>query len=61
MTGNSNLTSLTNSASTINFAPPTGDPTLLASYRTLTVGSYIGQGGLIALNTFLGGDGSPSD
>jgi outer membrane autotransporter protein len=61
MTGNSNLTSLTNNAGTINFTAPTGDPELLASYKTLTVGSYIGQAGVIALNTLLGGDGSPSD
>lgn len=29
--------------------------------NTLTVGSYHGAGGAIALNTYLGGDGSPSD
>ncbi|MGV2980213.1 autotransporter outer membrane beta-barrel domain-containing protein [Camelimonas sp. ID_303_24] len=29
--------------------------------NTLTVGSYTGLGGVIALNTYLGGDGSPSD
>lgn len=31
-------------------------------FKTLTVsGSYVGQDGTIGLNTFLGGDGSPSD
>src|SRR5262249_11202161 len=29
--------------------------------NTLTVGTYNGTGGSIVLNTFLGGDGSPSD
>ncbi|MFD2679007.1 autotransporter outer membrane beta-barrel domain-containing protein [Camelimonas lactis] len=29
--------------------------------NTLTVGSYTGVGGVIALNTYLGSDGSPSD
>ncbi|WP_158621272.1 autotransporter outer membrane beta-barrel domain-containing protein [Dyella dinghuensis] len=32
------------------------------NYGTLTIhGSYVGQGGLLELNTYLGGDGSPSD
>lgn len=29
--------------------------------NTLTVSNYVGQGGTVALNTFLGTDGSPSD
>jgi outer membrane autotransporter protein len=61
MTGNSNVTNLTNDPSLIQFTPPTGDPTLLASYKTLTVVNYIGQGGTIGLNTYLGDDSSPSD
>jgi outer membrane autotransporter protein len=40
---------------------PVGDPTLLTSYKTLTAMNYTGMGGGITLNTFLGGDGSPSD
>ncbi len=60
LTDDSNLTSLVNDPSTISFAPPTGDPTLLASYKTLTVGSYAGDGTL-AMNTYIGGDDSPSD
>lgn len=31
------------------------------SGNSLTVASYVGQGGAVALNTFLGSDGSPSD
>ncbi|GFZ94529.1 hypothetical protein GCM10011408_13080 [Dyella caseinilytica] len=32
------------------------------NYGTLTIhGNYVGQGGVLALNTYLGGDGSPSD
>jgi outer membrane autotransporter protein len=61
MTGNSNATSLTNDSSEIAYAPPTGDPSLLSSYKTLTVNNYNGAGGTIALNTFLGNDSSPSD
>ena len=38
-----------------------GDPTLLSSYKTLTVNNYVGEGGQIRLNTYLAGDGSPSD
>ena len=45
----------------INYLAPVGDPTLLSSYKTLTVNNYIGEGGQIRLNTFLAGDGSPSD
>ena len=61
MTGSSNLTNLVNDPSIIIFTPPTGDPTQFASYKTLTVANYASMGGTIAMNTFLGGDGSPSD
>jgi Autochaperone Domain Type 1 len=62
MTGSSNVTSLVNAdASSIIFSAPLGDPTQLASYKTLTAVNYAGMGGGIVLNTYLGGDGSPSD
>ncbi len=61
MTGSSNATSVKNERSTIQFAAPSPDPTLLTSYRTLTVGSYVGAAGAFGLNTYLGGDRSPSD
>lgn len=61
MTGTSNLTTLTNDPSLINFSAPAADPSLLSSYMTLSVVNYIGDGGQIALNTYLAGDGSPSD
>ncbi|WP_109578168.1 autotransporter outer membrane beta-barrel domain-containing protein, partial [Aminobacter sp. AP02] len=61
MTGNSNLTNLLNDPSLIQYTPPTGDPTQLASYKTLTVVNYVGEGGQIGLNTYLGADGAPSD
>ena len=61
MTGNSNVTNLTNGSSLIQYTPPGGDPTLLSSYKTLTAVNYIGQGGTLGLNTFLAADGSPSD
>jgi len=59
MTGNSNLSNLVNDPSKIVFTPPSGDPTLLASYKTLGTMNYTGLGGRIVLNTFLGTDGSP--
>ncbi|MBH9720827.1 autotransporter outer membrane beta-barrel domain-containing protein [Burkholderia contaminans] len=60
MTGSSVLSSL-NNAGLVTFAAPTGSPTLAGSYKTLTTGSYVGNGGTIALNTFLGADASPTD
>jgi outer membrane autotransporter protein len=56
MTGDSNLTNLTNSASTIQFSPPVG-----GAFKTLTTVNYVGAGGTLGLNTFLGADNSPSD
>ncbi len=61
MTGSSNVTNLTNASSLIQFTPPAGDPTALSNYKALTAVNYIGQGGTVGLNTFLGTDGSPSD
>jgi outer membrane autotransporter protein len=55
MTGDSNLTNLVNDPSLIEFSPPVG-----GVFKTLTVNTYSGDGA-IGLNTFLGGDGSPSD
>ncbi len=40
-------------------APGFGLPA--AQFGTLTVNSYVGAGGTLALRTFLGTDGSPSD
>lgn len=61
MTGNSNATNVTNDSSQIIYTPPTGDPTQLSSYKTLTANNYVGMGGRIVLNTYLGNDSSPSD
>lgn len=55
MTGSSNVTNLLNDPSLIDFAAPAG-----GVYKTLTVANYSGDG-TIALNTYLGTDGSPSD
>jgi len=60
LTGSSTLTTLVNDRSRIVFAVPGGDPAQVASYRTLTVSRYSGNGRL-ALNTWLGDDASPSD
>lgn len=57
MTGNSNITNLTNTASQIVYSPPIANV-----YKTLTVSNYVGgAGSVVALNTFLAGDGAPSD
>lgn len=60
MTDSSVLSSL-NNAGLVAFAAPSGAPTAAGSYRTLTTGSYVGNGGTIALNTYLGADNSPTD
>ncbi|MFZ4286225.1 autotransporter outer membrane beta-barrel domain-containing protein [Variovorax sp. HJSM1_2] len=56
LSGNSNLSTLSNSASGIWFTPPSA-----GVFKTLTVGNYVGQNGVIGLNTYLGADASPSD
>jgi outer membrane autotransporter protein len=61
MTGSSTATTVINDNSHIIYTAPTGDPTQLSSYKTLTAGNYVGANGTIGLNTFLGPDGSPSD
>lgn len=56
VTGNSNITELTNTDSLIQFSAPDS-----GTYKTLTVGNYTGNAGQIGLNTYLDTDGSPSD
>ncbi|CAG9185668.1 autotransporter outer membrane beta-barrel domain-containing protein [Cupriavidus pampae] len=57
LTGNSNLTNLTNDASRILFSTP-----VAGAFKTLTVSNYAGaNGALIGLNTVLAADNSPSD
>lgn len=56
LTGSSNLSSLNNDASLIDFSAPVGD-----SFKTLSVNRYQGANGTIALNTYLFDDASPSD
>src|SRR5262245_38673034 len=59
LTGDSNVTNLTNSASEILFSRPVN-----GAFKTLTTVNYnfptLATGGTIRLNTFLGTDGSPS-
>ncbi|MFC4277988.1 autotransporter outer membrane beta-barrel domain-containing protein [Achromobacter aloeverae] len=57
----SSVTGALSNAGTVAFLPPTGDPRQAGSYKTLTASSYVGANGTVALNTWLGGDGSPSD
>lgn len=54
MTANSNLTTLTNNASEIDYASG-------GAFKTLTVNNYTGVNGVIGLNTYLGSDNSPTD
>jgi len=60
VTGNSVVDTLSN-AGTVAFVAPVGDPRQAGSYKTLTASNYVGANGTVALNTWLGGDGSPSD
>lgn len=55
VTGNSTVTTLANANSLIEFTAPQA-----GAYKTVTTRDYSGNG-VIALNTFLGSDGSPSD
>ena len=61
MTGSSNVTSLINDNSLLAYSAPTGDPTLLASYKTMTTLNYEGINSRIGLNTYLNDDTAPSD
>lgn len=56
LTGESNLGSLSNDASLIDFSAPQG-----GNFKNLTVNTYHGANGTLALNTYLYSDGSPSD
>ena len=56
MTGSSNLTSLSANNSAVVFSPPTN-----GAYKTLTVGSYSGNGATLTMNAALGGPGSLAD
>ena len=60
VTASSSLTSLSN-AGTVAFVAPSGDPTLASGYKTLTALSYVGAGGVVSINTYLGADNSPTD
>ena len=55
VTGDSTVTTLDNTNSLIDFMPPQA-----GTYKTITTRDYSGNG-VIALNTYLGKDGSPSD
>ncbi len=56
MNGNSDLSTLTNNNSFINFSSPVD-----GQYKTLQVNRYHGENGTIGLNTHLFDDASPSD
>ena len=56
ITADSTVTSTTTNAGLIAFTPPGA-----GAFKTLTTTNYVGQGGTLGLNTFLGTDGSPSD
>ena len=54
ITASSNLTGTLTNAGMVAFTGP--DP-----FKTLTTRNYVGAGGTVVLNTYLGSDGSPSD
>ncbi|UVE19306.1 autotransporter outer membrane beta-barrel domain-containing protein [Pseudomonas sp. LS44] len=56
LTGESNLSRLSNDRSLIDFSTPVG-----GQFKNLTVNDYHGANGTIALNTYLFDDASPSD
>ncbi|SOZ19667.1 putative Outer membrane autotransporter barrel [Cupriavidus taiwanensis] len=56
VTGDSILAQQLANAGTVAFTPPAG-----AVFKTLTTQNYVGNGGILGLNTLLEGDGSPSD
>ncbi|MDM0053561.1 autotransporter outer membrane beta-barrel domain-containing protein [Variovorax sp. J22R115] len=56
MAASSNVTNLTNDASTVNFGLPAG-----GIFKTLTVVNYVGVNGTLGMNAVLGADGSASD
>ncbi len=57
MTGNSDVLSLALNSGTVSFSSPDD-----SNFKTLTVrGDYSGMNGLVALNTRLGGNDSPTD
>jgi type V secretory pathway adhesin AidA len=55
VTANSTVTQDIHNSGLISYTPPTG------SFKTVTTKNYIGSGGMINLNTYLGDDSSPSD
>ena len=57
MTGSSAVSNLAVTNSAIVFAPPGSG----VSFKTLTVGNYVGAGANLTMNTVLGGTGSASD
>ncbi|TIX21263.1 hypothetical protein, partial [Mesorhizobium sp.] len=61
ITDSSTVTENVSNVGLIEFAAPAGDPTQLASYKTLTTQNYVGQDGRLGLSTFLEEDSSPSN
>ncbi|HTR12526.1 MAG TPA: hypothetical protein VMI72_04520 [Roseiarcus sp.] len=57
MTGSSVVSNLSVTNSAIVFAPPGSG----GGFKTLTLGSYVGSGASLTMNTTLGGSGSPTD
>jgi len=56
ITGDSRVTEQVNNAGTVSFTPP-----VAGAFKTLTTRNYVGNGGVLGVNTFLGADGSASD
>lgn len=56
ITDDSTVTGTVSNAGVVEFIPPGSGP-----FRTLSTQNYVGLGGILGLNTFLGSDASPSD
>lgn len=56
VTGNSTVTQQVTNAGMVAFTPPVD-----GTFKTLTTRNYVGNGGVLGVNTFLGADGSASD
>jgi outer membrane autotransporter protein len=59
VTGSSVVDTLVNQNAVV-FQPPVGNPAAAASYKTITANNYVGAGSVL-LNTYVAGDGAPSD
>ncbi|MCB5205537.1 hypothetical protein LH464_24175, partial [Neorhizobium sp. T786] len=61
VTGSSTVSQAIVNSGVISLLPPVGNPLQPASYKVLSTANYVGNGGLVSLNSYLSADNSPSD